>query len=131
MLLPDDDEIYRVDETYLGPPGRWIGPMRYKAIYAWVLLGPMFGFGMRKLGIPFTLLTVGLYVLVVTFLAMWIADHLTSERSAGALLGTLRNEVSAPRVPTRTRRARGPASLAPRGGVGRWHRRRTSANDSN
>lgn len=32
MRLPDDDEIYDVDQTYLGPPGYYIGRLRYRMI---------------------------------------------------------------------------------------------------
>jgi hypothetical protein len=41
MLLPVDDELYEVDQTYLGPPRRYLAPMRPTAIFAWLVIGPL------------------------------------------------------------------------------------------
>ena len=124
MKLPDDDEIYNVDETYLGPPGRYIAPMRQKAIFAWVVIGPFLAVVLMKLGMPWTLLTVGMFVLGVTWLAMWLADHTTNERSFGSLVRTFTNEVSAKREKRGNYRAHGPASLEPQSrALRRWKQR--------
>lgn len=124
MRLPDDDEIYQVDETYLGPPGRYIAPMRQKAIFAWIIIGPFLAVVLMKLGMPWTLLTVGLFVIGVTWLAMWIADHTTPERSFGSLLATFKNEVSAKRETRKQYRAAGPANLEPQTrALRRWKER--------
>ena len=50
MRLHDDDELYQVDQTYLGPPGRYIAPMRHKAIFAWLILGPLTFVTVRRSG---------------------------------------------------------------------------------
>ena len=60
MLLPVDDELYEVDQTYLDPPRRYLAPMRHKAIFAWLVIGPLTFVVTHKLGLPFTVLTVGL-----------------------------------------------------------------------
>jgi hypothetical protein len=59
-VLPDDDELYEVDQTYLDPPRRYIAPMRHKVIFAWLVIGPLKFVSTHKLGLPFTVLTVGL-----------------------------------------------------------------------
>ena len=59
MLLPVDDELYEVDQTYLGPPRRYFAPMRHKAIFAWLVIGPLTFVVTDKLGLPFMVLTVG------------------------------------------------------------------------
>lgn len=40
MRLPDDDELYEVDQTYLGPPRRYIGEMRYRTIFLFLVIAP-------------------------------------------------------------------------------------------
>ena len=41
MLVPVDDELYEVDQTYLGPPRRYFAPMRHSAIFVWLVIGPL------------------------------------------------------------------------------------------
>ncbi|MGB8382841.1 MAG: hypothetical protein WCG47_16610 [Dermatophilaceae bacterium] len=109
MRLDDDDELYEVDQTYLGPPGRYIAPMRHKAIFAWLVIGPLTFVVARRLGVPMTVLTVGLLFLGTVWAAMTVADHATGERSVAALLGMFWHELTAHRRPTRPDRARVPA----------------------
>ena len=58
MLLPVDDELYEVDQTYLDPLRRYLAPMRHKAILAWLVIGPLTFVVTHRLGLPFTVLTV-------------------------------------------------------------------------
>lgn len=108
MRLPDDDEIYDVDQTYLGPPGRYIGRFRYRAI----AVGPLvliFGLVILvRTGIGFSLLSVGLLVLITARLTSWIVDHTSQERTLPVLLRTMGHELIARRSLTRRERARGP-----------------------
>lgn len=108
MRLHDDDELYQVDQTYLGPPGRYIAPMRHKAIFAWLIIGPLTFVTARRLGLPMTFLTVGLLLVGTVWAAMSIADHTSTERSVGSLVGTLWRDLTARRPPTRSRHARLP-----------------------
>jgi hypothetical protein len=101
VKLPDDDEIYDVDQTYLGPPGRYIGRLRYRAL----AIGPLLimlglAFLMRS-GIGFSLLSVALTVLVSIRLAQWIVDHTSQERPMSVLGITLTHELTARRAPTK------------------------------
>ena len=98
--LHDDDELYQVDETYLGPPGRYIAPMRHKAIFAWLVIGPLTFVTARRLGVPMTVLSVGLLLVGTVWAAMSIADHTSTERSVASLAGTFWRDVTARRPPT-------------------------------
>jgi hypothetical protein len=115
VRLHDDDELYQVDQTYLGPPGRYIAPMRHKAIFAWLILGPLSFVTAQRLGLPMTVLSVGLLLLGTVWLAMAIADHTSAERSVGSLLGAFWRDLTARRPPTKSesaqlhRRRRAPA----------------------
>lgn len=107
MRLDDDDEVYEIDDSYLGPPGRFIAVMRYKVIFLWLIVGPLVFWVWRLVGVPLTLMTVGLTVLAVTGFVMWVADRITKERSVMDLLGTFWQEVTAPRAEAKTHRAFG------------------------
>lgn len=97
MRLDDDDEVYLIDQSYLGPPGRYIGVMRYKVILLWLLIGPVVFVMLRRAGVPMTLLSVGLSVLLIHELVGWLADRITSERSFLATASVFWHEVTAPR----------------------------------
>ena len=111
MRLPDDDEIYDVDQTYLGPPGYYIGRLRYRMIAVTpvvVLTGLAF---LVKSGIGFTLLSVALTVLVSLRLSQWIVDKTTHERPINVLVATFWHELTATRMPLKGLRARRPSAF--------------------
>ena len=93
MRLPDDDEIYNVDSVYLGPPGRFIGRFRQRAIILFPGILLLVFVIERRAGFPFTLLTIGLTVMACAALTASIVDHTSSERSLGVLLRTSWQEV--------------------------------------
>lgn len=107
MRLHDDDEVYEVDGSYLGPPGRFIGVMRYKVIFLWLVLGPMVLWVVRMLQLELTLLTGGLLVIGLAGVIGALADRITPERSMSDLVGTFWAEVRAARVPMSVDKARG------------------------
>lgn len=107
MRLPDDDEVYEIDGSYLGPPGRYIAVMRYKAIFLWLILGPLTFYVMRMLDIPMTLLTVGLAAIAVTGVVGSLADRISQERSFTDLLRTFWQEVTTPRPDSKVQEAHG------------------------
>lgn len=122
MRLPDDDEIYDVDQTYLGPPGRYIGRMRYRAI----LIGPVvFLLGLvtvNQSGIGYSLLSVGLLVIGTAWLTGWIVDHTSQERPVGVLIRTMTHELTARRAVMKGHRSRRTAAFrAPTTEVGAAH----------
>lgn len=128
MRLPDDDELYEVDQTYLGPPRRYIGEMRYRTIFLFLVIAPLTLVLLRKLGMPVTLLSMGLWLIGASFLSMKASDYISSESSAGAWLMTFWHELTTPRVETRAQYAGGAAvafrhATSPRGGWAKAMRR--------
>jgi hypothetical protein len=126
MRLPDDDEVYEVDQTYLGPPGRYIAAMRHKAIFAWLVVAPLVLVVLGRLDIPMTLLTGGLAFLFTLWVAMKVADHTSEEVPVAAAVSAFWNELTARRSPQVMHRATGAGFgriVHPRGGWGRYLRR--------
>lgn len=107
MRLPDDDELYEVDQTYLGPPGRYIGVMRHKTIFAALIVLPLCFVIIRRLGIPLTLMSVGLTLIGGVGLAMVISDHTSSERTIASLMTSMWHDLAARREPAAAARATG------------------------
>lgn len=102
MLLPDDDEIYEVDQSYLGPPGRFLGVYRYKAIGIGLILIPMVFVTFRALGIHFGWFGTLLTLIACVASVMWLADRITYERPVVSLLGDVWSELVAPRESTKS-----------------------------
>ncbi|MER6938249.1 hypothetical protein, partial [Nocardioides sp. NPDC000441] len=128
MRLPDDDELYEVDQTYLGPPRRYIGEMRYRTIFLFLVIAPLTLVLLRKLGMPVTLLSMGLWLIGASYLSMKASDYISSESSAGAWLMTFWHELTTPRVETSAQYAGGAAvafrhATSPRGGWAKAMRR--------
>ncbi|MBC7275349.1 hypothetical protein [Nocardioides sp.] len=128
MRLPDDDELYEVDQTYLGPPRRYIGEMRYRTIFLFLVIAPLTLVLLRKLGMPVTLLSMGLWLLGASYLSMKASDYISAESSAGAWLMTFWHELTTPRLETGAQYAGGAAVAfrhvtSPRGGWAKAMRR--------
>lgn len=128
MRLPDDDELYEVDQTYLGPPGRYIGVMRHKSIFAFLVVCPLIFVLARKLGIEMSFLTFCLLLVLSVYLSQTIADKVTTERSLFSLIGTAWHDLTAAREVSKGLNARAEDGFrrvrTPTGGVGRWASRR-------
>lgn len=123
MRLPDDDELYEIDETYLGPPGRYLGEMRHRTIFAFLVIAPVSMVALRQVGMPLTLLTVGLWLLAALWASMTVADHTGRDSSAMAAGVTLWHEVTAPRPPQQgTAAVAGPTFTRSSGRRGGWAR---------
>lgn len=97
MRLPDDDELYEVDQTYLGPPRRYIGEMRYKTIFVFLVIALPSLALLRRIGMPITLLSVGLWLLGIIWISQKAADYISSEVSVAAWIQTFVHELTAPR----------------------------------
>ena len=103
MRLRVDDEIYRVDGVWLGPPRRTL-PWRARYVAYAVGLGVFVLLQIieRRLGITiqsfWTLAYSLLLTIVITRAVLSAVDH---DRSIGSLLAAFGHEVSAPRFDTR------------------------------
>lgn len=105
MRLADDDELYEVDQTYLGPPGRYIAAMRHKAIFAWFAIAPLVFVTARQIGLDLSFMTVGLLLIFTVWAAMAVADRATTERPLSAVIWAFWNDLKAPRAARRIKRA--------------------------
>lgn len=107
MRLLDDDEIQRVDQTYLGPPGRFIGRIRYRVLVFFILIFPLaLALVDRTLG-----LTLWPFIWVL-ILSGWgagkLADNLSLDRPVTTSIGQVAHELVTPREPTQGLTVRGP-----------------------
>lgn len=121
MRLPDDDEIYDVDATYLGPPGHFIGRFRYRALTLGPLLLVLGLVMLAQSGIGYSLLSVGLVVIGGAWLTGKVIDRTSTERPFGVGLGTVIHEVDARREDRSGQHARGSGLRARRVRLGGPH----------
>lgn len=110
MQLLDDDEIQRVDGTYLGPPGKYIGRVRYRVLVFFVLLAPLGLVAIDKT-VGISLFPVVWTLMGAGFASGWLADHLTIDRPVTTSISLFFRELSTPREPTQWRRVRGPSKI--------------------
>lgn len=107
MQLGDDDEVQKVDSTYLGPPGKYIGRIRYRVIglflvilvAALYLTDKLFGLGI----FPVVWCVIG-----SVFLADWAADKLSSDRPLTTTFVVATRELVTPRKDETVQRVVGP-----------------------
>jgi hypothetical protein len=99
MRLPNDDEIYQVDQTYLGPPGRYLGRLRHKAL----LIGPILFFVslafMVRIGIDPGFASVGVLFLLTRRGTNEIIRKMSGGRTIKSMLMSMVHEIGAPRAP--------------------------------
>jgi hypothetical protein len=106
MRLPDDEEIHDVDGTYLGPEGKFIGRLRYRAL----VLGPVvFVMGLLVVAqtVGYSLLSVGALCILAPWATGRVIDHTSGERSFGVLVNTFIHEVDGRREPRGRMHAKG------------------------
>lgn len=100
MLIRTDDEMYRVDRTYLGPKGRRF-PFRatYRAYGIWLVIVVVMAFGSLRLGIPVSLASVLLILTAAVWITIKVGVHLDYDRPLRAMVWVVWHEVTAPREP--------------------------------
>lgn len=128
MRLLDDDEIQRVDQTYLGPPGRFIGRIQYRVVVFFIILTPV------ALALVDRTIGLSLWPFVWTIiLCVWgagkLADNLSLDRPVTTSIGQTAHELVTPRARTQGIRVHGPKitdhpALAPARSVERPRRAR-------
>lgn len=129
MRVYTDDELFRVDRTYLGPKGKrvpWRASYRAYGVWAAVTLA----YGVVALSIfPITVLTVGLVLFASLYTTIKVMERLDADRPLATVPVVGWHELSAPRptsaaqrrqVAVEVRAPRWPAGAAPE--VRWWHR---------
>lgn len=112
MRIRTDDEVYRVDAVWLGPP---------KATFPWRVRYVAWGVGTvmflvvlaveRQLGIGFSFFSTGWALLITILLTRMIGSRISHERPLTAVVMMWVRELAAPR---KTTAARGGAASAAR-----------------
>lgn len=104
MRLRTDDEVYRVDAVWLGPPN---GTVPWRARYvAWFVGGLtmlLIMFGQRQVGIGFGFFSTGWALVAAIVLTRLICSRITYERPLTAVLAMWRQELLAPSRPPAAR----------------------------
>lgn len=124
VLVRTDDEIYRVDSVWLGPP---------RATFPWRARYVSYGLGLlvmvaamfvqRRIGIGLDFFSVAWALVVTVGLTRFLGHRIDDERPLGQVIAAFRAEVSGPRRRTATGGGRvrsdhvrvGPVRRPPRG----------------
>jgi len=111
MFHGDDDEVQKVDSTYLGPPGKYIGRISYRAAGLFILLAPTLLFIVDKIvGLGFW--TVLWSLIGAMMLSGWMSDNVTTNRPLTGSIRMASGELFTPRRKAEsTKLVRGPERI--------------------
>ena len=98
MLVRTDDEIYRVDSVWLGPP-RATFPWRARYVSYGLGLLVMIGvmFVQRRVGIGLDFFSVAWALVLTVMITRFISQRIDYERPLGQVLLLFRREITGPR----------------------------------
>jgi hypothetical protein len=98
MLVRTDDEIYRVDSVWLGPP-RATFPWRARYVsYGLGLLAMiLIMFVQRRVGIGLDFFSVAWALVLTVLITRFIGQRIDYERPLGQVIGLFRHEITGPR----------------------------------
>ncbi|GAY11060.1 hypothetical protein [Pseudonocardia sp. N23] len=104
MLVRTDDEVYRVDAVWLGPP-RATFPWRARYVSYGLGLAVMvvIMFVQRRLGISLDFFSVAWSLLFTIVLTRFLGKRINYERPLGQIVALFRHEVTGPRPRTARR----------------------------
>lgn len=133
MLVRTDDEVYRIDAVWLGPP-RATFPWRARYVsYGLGLLVMIFiMFVQRRIGIGLDFFSVAWALVLTVFITRLLGTRINDERPLGQVIELFRHEVRGPRArtvtaggPVRSRHVRvSHGAGRPRGATSKASRRR-------
>ena len=101
MLVRTDDEVYRVDAVWLGPP-RATFPWRARYVSYGIGLGVMIliMFVQRRIGIGLDFFSVAWALVLTVFVTRLLGKRINYERPLGQVVELFRQEISGPRART-------------------------------
>jgi hypothetical protein len=101
VLVRTDDEIYRVDSVWLGPP-RATFPWRARYVSYGLGLLVMIGvmFVQRRVGIGLDFFSVAWALVVTVVITRFLGQRIDYERPLGQVVELFRHEITGPRVRT-------------------------------
>ncbi|OLT08312.1 hypothetical protein BJF90_12440 [Pseudonocardia sp. CNS-004] len=98
MLVRTDDEIYRVDSVWLGPPrATFPWRARYVSYGLGLLVMILIMFVQRRVGIGLDFFSVAWALLLTVVVTRFIGQRIDYERPLGQVVGLFRHEVAGPR----------------------------------
>jgi hypothetical protein len=130
VLVRTDDEVYRVDSVWLGPPrATFPWRARYVSYGLGLLVMVLVMFVQRRIGIGLDFFSVAWALILTILITRFLGQRINDERPLGQVVAMFWHEVSGPRARTaaeggqlRTNRVRiGPVGRA-RGRTGRPQR---------
>jgi hypothetical protein len=98
VLVRTDDEIYRVDSVWLGPPrATFPWRARYVSYGLGLLVMIAIMFVQRRLGIGLDFFSVAWALLLTIAVTRFLGQRIDYERPLGQVVGLFRHEVAGPR----------------------------------
>ncbi|WP_281689941.1 hypothetical protein [Pseudonocardia thermophila] len=101
MLVRTDDEVYRVDSVWLGPPrATFPWRARYVSYGVGLIVMILVMFVQRRLGIGLDFISVAWALLITIVVTRFIGKRIDYERPLSQVLTMFRHEVAGPRPRT-------------------------------
>ena len=113
VLVRTDDEVYRVDSVWLGPPrATFPWRARYVSYGVGLLVMIVVMFVQRRIGIGLDFFSVAWALIITVLVTRFLGQRIDYERPLGQVVALFRHELSGPR--RRTAVAGGPVRTGPR-----------------
>lgn len=101
MLVRTDDEVYRVDSVWLGPPrATFPWRARYVSYGVGLLVMIVVMFAQRRVGIGLDFFSVAWALVLTVLITRFIGQRVDAERPLGQVFAHFRHEVAGPRART-------------------------------
>lgn len=98
VLVRTDDEVYRVDSVWLGPPrATFPWRARYVSYGVGLLVMILVMFVQRRIGIGLDFFSVAWALIVTTVVTRFLGERIDFERPLGQVLALFGHEVTGPR----------------------------------
>lgn len=98
MLVRTDDEVYRVDAVWLGPPrATFPWRVRYVSYGVGLLVMVTIMFAQRRIGIGLDFFSVAWALLITVLVTRFLGRRIDDERPLGQVLRLFRHELTGPR----------------------------------
>lgn len=101
MLVRTDDEVYRVDSVWLGPPrATFPWRARYVSYGVGLLVVVAVMFVQRRVGIGLDFFSVAWALVITVVVTRFLAQRIDYERPLGQVVALFRHEITGPRPRT-------------------------------
>ena len=98
MLVRTDDEVYRVDSVWLGPPrATFPWRARYVSYGLGLVIMVVVMFAQRRLGIGLDFFSVAWALVITVVVTRFLGKRIDYERPLGQVLALFRHELTGPR----------------------------------